>query len=242
MSHDGRLNPDRAAIDGLIAAGRLSEALAALQAAPSTAETRPLQADLLKGLGRLDEALALRVAQVEARPTSSVSEHNLAALLGDMHRYPEAEAAVRRAFTKGGDAPETWLVLARALAGQERHDGAEQAYRQAVARRPAYAEALRELAQLIWMRTADAALAREPVREALAHAPGDSGLRRLMALVMEYTGSPPQDVLSALVEGDRETQGSTSPPPTRPCHLISIWPCITLWRPWRGRRAIRSWC
>src|SRR5690606_9549427 len=125
------------------------------------------QADLLKRLGRLDDALALREAQVKARPTSSVSEHNLAGLLGDMRRYAEAEAAVRRAFAKGGDAPETWLVLARALSGQEKHDEAEQAYRQAAARRPAYVEALRELAQLIWMRTADAALALAPVREAL---------------------------------------------------------------------------
>lgn len=207
MSHDGRLNPDRAAIDGLIAAGRLDEALAALQAGPNAAETRPMQADLLKRLGRLDEALALRVAQVEARPASSVSEHNLAALLGDMRRYAEAEAAVRRAFAKGGNAPETWLVMARALAGQERHDDAEQAYRQAVARRPAYAEALRELAQLIWMRTADAALALTPVREELDRTPRDSGLRRLMALLMEYMGSTPREVLSALVEGGARDAG-----------------------------------
>ena len=202
MSHDGRSSPERAAIDRLIAAGRLDEALAALRVAPDAAATWPLQADLLKQLGRLDEALALRFAQVKARPTSSVSEHNLAALLGDMHRHVEAEAAVRRAFAKGGDAPETWLVLARSLAGQEKGDGAEQAYRQAVSRRPTHVEALRELAQLIWMRTADATRALAPVREALDRAPGDSGVRCLLGLLMDYTGSTPREVWSALVEGE----------------------------------------
>lgn len=201
MSHDGRPSPERAAVDRLIAAGRLEEALKALRTAPNPAVTWPLQADLLKQLGRLDEALEVRFAQVKARPTSSVSEHNLAALLGDMRRNVEAEAAVRRAFAKGGDAPETWLVLARALTGQEKYEDGEQAYRQAVARRPAYAEALRELAQLIWMQTADAARALAPVREALDRAAGDSGLRGLLALLMEYTGSASREVWSALVEG-----------------------------------------
>jgi len=201
MSHDGRPSTERAAVDRLIAAGRVEEALAALQGAANAAATWPLQADLLKQLGRLDEALVLREAQVKARPTSSVSEHNLASLLGDMRRNVEAEAAVRRAFAKGGDAPETWLVLARALAGQDKHDESEQAYRQAVARRPAYVEAQRELAQLIWMRTADAARALAPVRDALARAPGDSSLRNLLGLLMDYTGSAPREVWSALVEG-----------------------------------------
>ena len=201
MSHDGRLSPDRRVIDGLIAAGRYDEALAGLRTAANATETWPLQADLLKRLGRLDEALALRSAQVKARPTSSVSEHNLAALLGDMCRHAEAEAAVRRAFAKGGDAPETWVVLARSLAGQTKHDEAEDAYRQALARRPTYVEALRELAQSIWMRTADSSGALTPVREALAGVPGDVGLRCLMALLMEYTGSTPREVWSFLAEG-----------------------------------------
>lgn len=201
MSHDGRSSPERAAIDRLIAAGRYEEALAGLRAAANPSTTWPLQADLLKLLGRLDEALALRVAQAKARPISSVSEHNLAALLGDMRRHVEAEAAVRRAFEKGGDAPETWLVLARSLAGQEKYDDGEHAYRQAVARRPAYVEALRELAQLIWMRTADAARALAPVRDALDSAPGDSGLRGLLGLLMDYTGSAPREVWGTLVEG-----------------------------------------
>jgi len=202
MSHDGRHSPERAAIDSLIVAGRYVEALDGLRSAVNATDTWPLQADLLKRLGRLDEALALRSAQVKARPTSSVSEHNLAALLGDMQRHAAAEAAVRRAFAKGGDAPETWVVLARSLAGQAKYDGAEDAYRQALTRRPAYVEALRELAQSIWMRTADPARALAPVREAMARAPSDAGVRCLLALLMEYTGSTPREVWSFLTEGE----------------------------------------
>ena len=59
------------------------------------------------------------------------------------------------ALSIGGDAPETWLVLARALQAQSRFDEAEDAYRQALLRRPGYGDALRDLSQLVWMRDAD---------------------------------------------------------------------------------------
>lgn len=165
----------------LAGAGRLPEAVA-----------------LLKRIGRLDVALDLRRAEVTQRPASAVAEHNLAALLGDMGHASEAEAAVRRAFAKGGDAPETWLVLARALLAQDRFDDADAAYRAALTRRPAYAEAVRDLAQLIWMRTGEAEAALQPFEGALAAAPGASDLRIVRATVMEYVGTTPEAVLAAL--------------------------------------------
>lgn len=167
--------------DALAAAGRLPEAVA-----------------LLKRIGRLDVALDLRRAEVAQRPTSAVAEHNLAALLGDMGQAAEAEAAVHRAFVKGGDAPETWLVLARALLAQDRFDEADAAYRQALTRRAAYAEAVRDLAQLIWMRSGDAKAALQPFEAALAAAPGAIDLRIARATVMEYVGTAPDIVLAAL--------------------------------------------
>ena len=165
----------------LAQAGRLPEAVA-----------------LLKRIGRLDVALDLRRAEVKQRPASAVAEHNLAALLGDMGHAAEAEAAVRRAFSKGGDAPETWLVLARALLAQDRFDDADAAYRQALARRPAYAEAVRDLAQLIWMRTGEAQAALRPFEAALAAAPGANDLRIARAMVMDYVGTAPEAALAAL--------------------------------------------
>ncbi|WGM30145.1 putative 2OG-Fe(II) oxygenase [Brevundimonas sp. NIBR11] len=108
---------------------------------------------------------------VAARPASAVAEHNLAAALGDMGDAPAALNAVRRAFAKGGDAPETWLVLARALMSLSRLTEAGEALDQALARRPDYADALRDKAQLIWMTTGDAMAALAPLEARLKAAP-----------------------------------------------------------------------
>lgn len=165
----------------LAAAGRLPEAVA-----------------LLKRIGRLDVALDMRRAEVKQRPTSAIAEHNLAALLGDMGHAAKAEAAARQAFAKGGDAPETWLVLARALLAQDRFDEADAAYRAALLRRPVYADAVRDLAQLIWMRTGDSEVALQPFETALVAAPVAVDLRIARATVMEYVGATPEAVHSAL--------------------------------------------
>jgi tetratricopeptide (TPR) repeat protein len=148
------------------------------------------QAQALANAGRRDEAIAAYQAAAREHPTSAVAEHNLAAALGDQHRCQESEAAAGRAFAKGLDAPETWLVLARALQGQARLEEAEGAYRQAVARRPGYADALADRAQLIWMRTGDLAAARAPLDAAIGAQPLDAALRLKRATLLEYAASP----------------------------------------------------
>jgi len=107
----------------------------------------------------------------------------MAAALGDAGEAGRAEAAARAALAAGGDAPETWLVLARALQSQNRFDEAQAAFGAALARRPDYADALRDLAQLAWMRTGD-------LESACAVLPdGAAGpLRRLRARLHEYAG------------------------------------------------------
>jgi predicted Zn-dependent protease len=114
--------------------GDLPGALAVLeQATPGErAGVQSFQVDLLKALDRKEEALVIRRAQAAAMPGSVVAQHNLASSLGDTGRNLEAVEAARRAFANGGDAPETWLVLARALSGCGRHDEADDAYRQAL--------------------------------------------------------------------------------------------------------------
>lgn len=170
------------------------------RALASAGQTGPAVA-LLKANGWLEEAVALRRAGVAARPDSAVAEHNLASLLGDIGRAAEAEAAARRAFAKGGDAPETWLVLARVLLAQDQHDEAEAAYRETIRRRPAYAEAVRELSQLIWMRTADRDRALEPFSQALAHDTNSAALVVDRATAMEYFGDDAETVLATLRSG-----------------------------------------
>ncbi len=130
----------------------------------------------LKALGRLDEAAEAYAAGVRLAPDSAVAEHNLAGVLGDAHRFTESAEAASHALAKGLGAPETWLVRARALQGLGDDDGAEAAFRGAIARRPAYAEAHGDLAQLIWMRTEDIAEACRDLDLALAASPTDAPL------------------------------------------------------------------
>lgn len=142
----------------------------------------------LKTLGRADEAMHYYERAVAAAPTSGLAEHNLAGALGDAQRLTESVAATRRAFAKGLDAPETWLVQGRSLQGLGDLDGAEAAYREALRRRPIYAEAHTELAQLIWMRTEDLRLASQMLDTALAGRESDPQLSVAKARLLEYAG------------------------------------------------------
>lgn len=196
------LEAQKAQARSLLASGQHQAALDLIRegSASERAALRALEAGTLKGLGRLDEALVLRRAEVAASPNSAVVEHNLASLLGDMGQAAEAEAAARRALAKGGDAPETWLVLARALVAQSRHDEADPAFRAAIARRPDYVDAVRDLSQLIWMATADGAAAVAPIDRALAVAPGSAALHVVRAKAREYAGVSATDVWTGLNE------------------------------------------
>jgi tetratricopeptide (TPR) repeat protein len=196
MREGGDLSaPDRGArARDLAVAGDLSGAIALLQAAPAdqVAGHRNMLAQLLVAAEHHEEALAVRLAQAEAEPGVAAHQHNVAARLGDMGRAVEAEAAVRRAFALGGDAPETWLVLARALQGQDRHDEAEAAFAETLKRRSDYLDALVDQSQLIWMRTGDAERAREPLNAAIARAPNRPDLYAARAKLDRFTGASPE--------------------------------------------------
>ena len=144
----------------------------------------------LKAARRLDRAIEVYRRAVSLAPKSAVAEHNLAAALADDERFAEAEAAARRAFAKGLDAPQTWLTLGRALQGQDRFDEAEQAYRQVIGRLPNDPDAHADLAQLIWMRTGHLAAASGALDGAIAAHPTDSRLKAAKARLLEYAGDP----------------------------------------------------
>lgn len=195
MTNPAQIERDRVLVGqatALAEAGRVDQALGLLAGITARADA-PWQAvsahaDLLKQTGRLVESADLYRRLTDLRPQSVPARHNLASTLGDMGRAVEAEAWCRRAMALGGDAPETWLVLARALQAQDRFDEAEAAYRQALARRPAYGDVLRDLSQLIWMRTADADVATAVLDPAIEAMPGDVGLRQIKARLLEYAG------------------------------------------------------
>ena len=158
-----------------------SESAASIQALQQAAAT-------LRAQGRHREAVAPLRRLTEIRPASAVAEHNLAAALGDMGDAAGALAAALRARAKGGDAPETWLVLARALVSLSRLPEAEAALREALARRPDYADALRDQAQLIWMQGGDARAALAPIDARLAAAPSAALAVLRAAVTREIVG------------------------------------------------------
>lgn len=126
--------------------------------------------------------------QVRFAPTDRIAWHNLAAAEGDLGHVVEAEAAARRAIALGLEAPETRLVLARALQSLRRLDEAEMAFRDAIARRPTYVDAHRDLAQLVWMRTGQLDRALSRLDRTLRVAPGDAGLHLVRSTVLEFAG------------------------------------------------------
>ena len=142
----------------------------------------------LQSIGRFDEAIACMRRAVASSPASAVAEHNLAGALGDAGQLAESESAASRALEKGLDAPETWLVLARALSGQDRPSEAEQAYREAIHRRPGYADAYGDLAKLTWTRTGDAKSALAVIDQATLGRPQNPAMLVHRAKLLEYIG------------------------------------------------------
>ncbi len=176
----------------LLAAGKPDLALAAVSSLADRqgADLNLITAhgDALKALGRLDDAAAVYERGARDHPLSGVAEHNLASTAGDLEQFDRAEAAARRALAKGLDAPETWLVLGRALLGLGRHDEAAAALHAAIARRPDYVDAHGELAQIIWMTTEDAGQATRALNEAIARYPQVQALALRKSELLDYAG------------------------------------------------------
>lgn len=141
------------------------------------------------GSERRDSAPVARArAALISSPASAVARHNLAAALGDDGRWREAEPLVRSALAAGLDAPETWIVLARCLQTLRNFDEAEAAFLGAIKRRPAFADAHLELAQLRWMRTESADAALGELDAALVRAPDNARLNIVKGRALEFCG------------------------------------------------------
>ncbi|GAA0395412.1 putative 2OG-Fe(II) oxygenase [Brevundimonas terrae] len=183
--------------------GRLQEALVLVEAAPASEREAlmALRISILKALERPEAVVPLRRAQVKAAPNSMVAHHNLASALGDAGAAAEAETEARKALSLGGKAPETWLVLARALQAQHKLEEAIAAYGEVMARRSDYLEAINEQAQLLWMSGADVGTAREPYTQALVRHPALAQLHQAQAIFNAYVGQPEREVWQELTQG-----------------------------------------
>ncbi len=137
------------------------------------------------------EALETTKLAVGASPRSGSANHNLAASYGDLLMYDDAIAYARTAMELGQTSPITWLVMARALQGAGRISEAEAAYAEILRAAPDFAEAHRDYAQLLWMKTADVNIASQALRASLATRPGHPKLSLALAKVLEFSGDLP---------------------------------------------------
>ncbi len=176
----------------LTQSGRGAEALRVI--ARLAAEPRPnhavlaAQALALKAVGEAARATVTYERAARHYPDSAVAHHNLAAHQGDLGQFAAAEMAAARALAKGGQAPQTWLVLARALLGGGKLDEAERAFHEAIRRAPVYVEAHRELAQLVWMRTANTGASLAALDRAIRANPQANPLVSVRASILHHAG------------------------------------------------------
>ena len=179
----------------LIDSGAPTEALKltgpAARGGQASANLLMAHAAALKAVGRPDQALTFGRRSVEREPMNRFAWYNLAATLGDTSRHEEAETAARRALALGLDAPEVWLVLGKALQGLRRYDEAERALLAALSRRPDFAAAHLDLAQLRWMRSGRQDQALTILDAAIARRPGDPSLRLIRSTVLTFAGDKP---------------------------------------------------
>ena len=201
---------DEAGARAALTQGRPDLALA-LSGSAGTASALKLKGAALRQQGLHDVAAEVLTQALALEPGNAVTGHNLAAALGDAGRHAEAAKAARDAIASGARAPETQLVLGRALLASGQCEEALQAFDAALAARPDYAEAHRDRAQLIWMTTGDADRALERLN-GLKPLPGhlaimaarvtadmlgpEKGYRRLLA------DTDPDDPLTALTASD----------------------------------------
>ena len=162
-----------------------------------TLDSLTSEAHRLKAGGRLVEALSIYRRAVQRFPASGVALHNLAGTLGDLGEHDEAAQLATRALRTGLDAPETWLVLARAELGRGEPEAALRAYREVLRRRPDSLPAHLEATQLIWMSTGSREEALRGIDEAVRRLGADPGLLMVKAQALESMGDA-QAALDAL--------------------------------------------
>lgn len=139
-----------------------------------------------------DYALAIPAFRqaVATAPTDANARLGLAAALADSGQPAAAEEVARSEIRRGQDNAETRFVLARSLLGQQRFEEAEAELRAAINSRPDYVEAHINLAESIWMRTADAGAVTAEIDTSLKKMPASTPLHVLKAKLLEASGDP----------------------------------------------------
>ena len=154
----------------------------------------------LMALGESAQAERVFRRWLELKPNDGDARLRLAAVLADTERYEEAAREARAGIAKVGKTPEAAFVLARTLLGQSRFDEAEAELRQLVRAWPGHVLAQTNLAELVWMRSGDAALACAELDVALQRQPQLQALRVSKARLL-LSARRPHDALAVVDAG-----------------------------------------
>ena len=154
-------------------------------------------------LGRQDEAVAIYGRIVAAAPNSLGAAHALAIALNSSGHYEEGGRIGAQALARGHKTAAMFNTYAKSLIAQGALERAEAALRDSLRLEPRLMEAQTNLAQLVWLRTGDAAQATASLDQALASFSRDEALLAAKAAILQGTGDPraAHACLSAAVEG-----------------------------------------
>jgi tetratricopeptide (TPR) repeat protein len=139
-------------------------------------------------LGRQSEAVAHYRRLAALAPGNPVVTHTLAVALNAANQPEEGERVVRQTLARTRPTAAMHHTHARSLIALERFDQAELALRECVRLEPRLAEAHNSLAQVIWMRTGDAAEATRELDQALEKNQHDDALWATKAAILQGAG------------------------------------------------------
>ena len=146
----------------------------------------------LRAAGDNIGAIAAYRKHLNTNANDTISMHNLAAALGDVGQHKEVVKVLKNAFSKGLNAPESWLVYARSLGHLSRFKDALEAYKQGLTRAPNNANVQMEYAQLHWMVNGDLNAALSLFHEALKIQTSISDIHVMYAEVIGQMGDASQ--------------------------------------------------
>ncbi|MGN6518042.1 MAG: tetratricopeptide repeat protein [Dokdonella sp.] len=178
----------------LLASGRADEAATLLDRFVGATFRVPadlllLRAQSLLTAGRIEAAVPAYHEAVAASPHDGAAELGLAVALGRLGQHEAAALAARSAIGKGAELPDACFVLARALFDGGHFDEAEAQFRHVLRLSPAHVAAHTNLAELVWMRSGDAAAAATDLDTALRAQPAHVLLRIAKARLLQSAGA-----------------------------------------------------
>lgn len=147
-----------------------------------------LRAQALLALKRFPDAITAFRGIIAATPNDAHANMGLIGALIENAESDAAETHIRAMIENGADGAEARFLLARALLAQNLYGDAEIELRNALRKRPGYTAAQTNLAELIWLRSADSDAATIEIDRALNVNPGDVQLRAFKAKLLEWAG------------------------------------------------------